>query len=163
MDTFLPDYPLNTEKIVCYCKFFDPNLRFISNLLLHTVNTQRVINQTISFMLAALLLVVAGARSWSDNGILSQNTPLVKKELAKSSAAKQAPESGEAKVSALALDAVITPAISFDFSHYFYFLPQPVWHFVAKELAVRFTFQESFFLFSYFHRIFGRFIVTNAP
>ncbi|WP_229206837.1 hypothetical protein [Dyadobacter crusticola] len=127
------------------------------------MKTQRVINQTISFMLAAMLLVVAGARSWSDHAIGGQNLVSKSKEIAKSGAAEQASQPGEAKVSALALDAVITPAISFNFSDYFYFLPQPVWHFVAKELAVRFTFQESFFLFSYFHRIFGRFIVTNAP
>ncbi|WP_229238811.1 hypothetical protein [Dyadobacter sp. Leaf189] len=127
------------------------------------MKTQRVINQTISFMLAALLLVVAGARSWSDHAIGGEKFVSKSKEITKGAAAEQGSLPVEAKVSALALDAVITPAISFDFSHYFYFLPQPVWHFVAKELAVRFTFQESFFLFSYFHRIFGRFIVTNAP
>jgi hypothetical protein len=127
------------------------------------VKPQRAINQTISFMLAALLLVVAGARSWSDHTLGSQQLISKAKEITKGNVADHASEPGEAKVCALAIDAVITPAISFDFSHYFYFLPQPVWDFVAKELAVRFTFQESFFLFSYFHRIFGRFIVTNAP
>jgi hypothetical protein len=114
-------------------------------------------------MLAALLLVVAGARSWSDHAIGADRVVAKAKEISKGSKAEQASEPVEAKVSVLALDAVITPAISFDFSHYFYFLPQPAWTFVAKELTVRFTFQESFFLFSYFHRIFGRFIVTNAP
>ncbi|KAA0993990.1 hypothetical protein FXO21_09015 [Dyadobacter sp. UC 10] len=114
-------------------------------------------------MLAAMLLVVAGARSWSDYAGVGQSYTGKAKEFAQKSAKEQASNPGEAKVSTLSLDAVITPAISFDFSHYFYFTPQPIWHFVARELAVRFTFQESFFLFSYFHRIFGRLIVTNAP
>ncbi|MCE7062907.1 hypothetical protein [Dyadobacter sp. CY343] len=114
-------------------------------------------------MLAAMLLVVAGARSWSDYAEIGQNYTGKAKEIAQKSAKEQASSPVEAKVSTLSLDAVITPAISFDFSHYFYFVPQPVWQFVATQLAVRFTFQESFFLFSYFHRIFGRLIVTNAP
>jgi hypothetical protein len=129
----------------------------------HFVRAQRLINQTISFMLAAMLLVVAGARSWSDYAEIGQNYTGKAKEIGQKNAKEQASSPAEAKVSTLSLDAVITPAISFDFSHYFYFVPQPVWHFVVTQLAVRFTFQESFFLFSYFHRIFGRFIVTNAP
>lgn len=109
-----------------------------------------------------MLLMVAGTRSWSDHTDSTRSFASVAKDFSKQKAAKS-PESNEAKVNTLSLDAVITPAISFAFSHHFHFLPQAVWHFVAGKPVVRFTFQESFFLVSYFHRIFGRFIVTNAP
>jgi hypothetical protein len=117
-------------------------------------------------MLAVMLLMVAGARSWSDNatqGVFNSKTKEISKDLSKKATTSTSNDAEQAKVSTLSLDAVITPAISFDFSHYFYFLPQPVWYFTASQLVVRIAFKESFFLFSYFHRIFGRFIVTNAP
>jgi hypothetical protein len=118
-----------------------------------------------SFMLAIMLLMAAGMRTWSDHSDVAQkqvaHAKAVGKDLTKQSS--QSTEPSQAKVSALSLDAVITPALSFDFSHYFYFLPQAVWHFVAKEAVLPVVFKESVFLFSYFHRIFGRFIVTNAP
>ena len=129
------------------------------------VRAQRVINQTMSFVLAIMLLMVAGMRSWSDQPDSAQKHIAHAKEIGKDLAKKsaQSTEQSQAKVSALSLDAVITPALSFDFSHYFYFLPQPIWHFVASKSVVPVVFKESVFLFSYFHRIFGRFIVTNAP
>lgn len=112
-------------------------------------------------MLAVMLLMVAGARSWSDHK--GTDSHFTSKTVGKPLSKGSADDASQPKVAALSLDAVITPAISFDFSHYFYFLPQPTWQFVADTLVVRTTFRESFFLFSYFHRIFGRFIVTNAP
>jgi hypothetical protein len=117
-------------------------------------------------MLAVMLLMVAGARSWSDHAskeIYNAKAKEISKDLTKKATTPTSNDAEQAKVSTLSLDAVITPAISFDFSHYFYFLPQPVWYFTASQLVVRIAFKESFFLFSYFHRIFGRFIVTNAP
>lgn len=112
-------------------------------------------------MLAVMLLMVAGARSWSDHK--DTDSHFTAKTVGNPLSKGSADDASQPKVAALSLDAVITPAISFDFSHYFYFIPQPTWQFVADTLVVRTTFRESFFLFSYFHRIFGRFIVTNAP
>lgn len=117
-------------------------------------------------MLAVMLLMVAGARSWSehaDGGAgHGTKTEALAKDLTKKGGA-QSGQSEQPEVSALSLNAVITPAISFDFYQYLYFLPQPVWHFVARKLVVRTAFSEPIFLVSYFQRIFGRFIVTNAP
>ena len=117
-------------------------------------------------MLAVMLLTVAGARSWSDQTVTgafkSAKTEAVTKDLAKKADA-QPGQSEQPEVSALSLNAVITPAISFDFYQYLYFLPQPVWHFVAKKLVVRTAYSEPVFLVSHFQRVFGRFIVTNAP
>ena len=130
------------------------------------MKTVRVINQAISLMLAVMLLTVAGARSWSDQTITgafkSAKTEAVAKDLAKKADA-QPGQSQQPEVSALSMNAVITPAISFDFYQYLYFLPQPVLHFVAKKLVVRTAFSEPVFLVSHFQRVFGRFIVTNAP
>ena len=130
------------------------------------MKTVRVINQAISLMLAIMLLMVAGARSWSDHADKGSyhgvKTETGNKGLTHKAAAQ--PGQGEQpEVSALSLNAVITPAISFDFYQFLYFVPQPVWHFVAKKLVARATFSEPVFLVSHFQRIFGRFIVTNAP
>ncbi|MCF0071619.1 hypothetical protein LZD49_14165 [Dyadobacter sp. CY261] len=130
------------------------------------MKTERVINQAISLMLAVMLLMVAGARSWSDHAELGHfhgaKTEAAAKGLAKHSDA-QSGQAEQPEVSALSLDAVITPAISFDFYQYLYFVPQPIWHFVAKRFVARISFIEPVFLVSYFQRIFGRFVVTNAP
>jgi hypothetical protein len=130
------------------------------------VKPKKVINQTISLLLAAMLLMVAGARSWSNNGDAVQKYVKSAKTIGKGisrDAASDTPDDHQATVSALSLDAVITPAISFDFSHYFYFAPQPVWQFVESQHIVEVAFRESHFLFSCFSRVFARYIVTNAP
>ncbi|WP_291201090.1 hypothetical protein [Dyadobacter sp.] len=130
------------------------------------MKTVRVINQAISLMLAVMLLTVAGVRSWSDHtdrgAFQGAKTEALAKDLAKKAHA-QSGQSEQPEVSALSLNAVITPAISFDFYQYLYFLPQPVWHFVAQKLVVRTAFSEPVYLVSHFQRVFGRFIVTNAP
>jgi len=130
------------------------------------VKTKKVINQAISLLLATILLMVAGAKSWSTNSDTVQQFSKSAKAITKgisSDAAANTPNDHQATVSALALDAVITPAISFDFSHYFYFAPQPVWQFIESQHFIEVAFQESHFLFSCFSRIFARYIVTNAP
>jgi hypothetical protein len=117
-------------------------------------------------MLASMLLMVAGMRSWSDYGNSVQKFAQPVKSIAREVSHKKSPNTADdqqATVSALSLDAVITPAISFDFSHYFYFAPQPVWHFIQSQHIVIVDYQESYFLFSCFSRVFARYIVTNAP
>ena len=116
--------------------------------------------------MAAMLLMVAGVKSWSvDNDKVQKFA--VSKQLAlhdvAGEGASQLPDTEQAKVSSLSLDAVITPAISFDFSHYFYFSSQPVWSFVQKESILETAFTTPIYLFTSFSRIFGRYIVTNAP
>ncbi|MBE9465689.1 hypothetical protein IEE83_27755 [Dyadobacter sp. UP-52] len=117
-------------------------------------------------MLASMLLMVAGARSWSDNvnsvQKFAQKTQSIAKGISKEKSSNTA-DDHQATVSALSLDAVITPAISFDFSHYFYFAPQPVWQFIESQHIIAVDYQESYFLFTCFSRVFARYIVTNAP
>ena len=109
-----------------------------------------------------MLLMVAGVKSWSVQNDFTKKLPAIAKSLLhgeKSGAA----DDNQAEVTSLSLDAVITPAISFDFCHYFYFLPQEVWHFVFKKPVFSFFFEEPYFLFTGFARIFGTSVVTNAP
>jgi hypothetical protein len=70
-----------------------------------------------------MLLVVAGMRSWSDSAGLAKKYSLEHKSVSNdiTQGNPTLPEGDQAKVSTLSLNAVITPAISFDFSHYFYF------------------------------------------
>jgi hypothetical protein len=128
------------------------------------VQTRRFINQTITLLMATMLLMVSGAKSWSgDEGQgITHNEKALFENLAQEDPSK-APEGNQATVSSLSLHAVITPAISFDFFQYFYFLPSAVWSFVKKEKAVEVIYTETSKLLSCFNRIFGRYIVTNAP
>ena len=130
------------------------------------MQTRTFINQTITLLMAAMLLMVAGVKSWtvnndevqkfSVNGKINLHHALQKDH-------SQTPDDNHVTVSSLSLDAVITPAISFDFFQDFYFLSQPVWSFIQKESVVEVAFTESVFLFTCFCRVFGSYIVTNAP
>lgn len=114
--------------------------------------------------MATMLLMVAGVRSWSDAPEIAQYG--VEQKTPGHTAhedAPQAPEGNQAMVSSLSLDAVITPALSFDFFQDLYFLPSPVWDLAEKVTVVESAYTEASQLLSYFNRIFGRYIVTNAP
>jgi len=112
-----------------------------------------------------MLLMVAGVKSWpvdNDKATATLNGKIALHDVSKDDHSK-APDTNHATVSSLSLDAVITPAISFDFFQYFYFLSQPVWSFIQKEAVIEVAFTEPVFLFTCFGRIFGSYIVTNAP
>lgn len=126
------------------------------------MNTRRIINQSITLLLASMLLVVAGVKTWSMQQDAAKQLHGISKSLTHSEQSGKSDDS-QPTVTSLSLDAVITPAISFDFCQYFYFLPPAVWQFVAHESVFSFVFQEPFFLVSGFARIFGTYIVTNAP
>ena len=130
------------------------------------VQTRTFINQTITLLMAAMLLMVAGVKSWSVNNDEVQKVlsggKVIFHDLSQKDPA-QTPDDSHATVSSLSIDAVITPAISFDFFQDFYFLSQPVWSFIQKESVAEVAFTESFFLFTCFSRVFGSYIVTNAP
>ena len=130
------------------------------------MKSRSFINQTITLLMAAMLLMVAGVRSWSvDNDQehkFSGSSRSAVHDFPQNDDSNSA-DGNQATVSSLSLDAVITPAISFDFFQYFYFVPQPVWSFIQEEAVFEFAFSEPAYLFSCFNRIFGRYIVTNAP
>lgn len=109
-----------------------------------------------------MLLMVAGVRSWDAEQTFFQADKTVLADIAGDDAAKT-PVGDQAMVSSLSLNAVITPAISFDFYQYFYFLPSAIWSFEPKEVVSEVAYAETTYLLSCFNRIFGRYIVTNAP
>lgn len=121
------------------------------------MKTRSFINQTITLLMAAMLLMVAGVKSWPVD-----NDKVALHDVSKDDHSKT-PDANHATVSSLSLDAVITPAISFDFFQDFYFLSQPAWSFIQKEAIIEVAFTEPIFLFTCFSRIFGSYIVTNAP
>ena len=125
------------------------------------MNPRRIINQSITLLLASMLLVVAGVKTWSMQQDAVKQVHGVSKSLTHSESGKT--DDSQPTVTSLSLDAVITPAISFDFCHYFYFSPPAIWQFVAHKQVFGFLFQEPIFLVSGFARIFGTYIVTNAP
>ena len=115
--------------------------------------------------MAAMLIMVAGVKSWSVDKDKAEKISFNKKSIQNDvqNTHSDLPEGSQATVSSLSLDAVITPAISFDFSQYFYFLPQQTWSFVQEEAVFEVAFKAPIYLFSCFTRIFGCYIVTNAP
>jgi hypothetical protein len=130
------------------------------------VKTKSFFNQTITLLLAAMLLMVAGVKSSSLHKDATRKLPAVAKSIFHGlgqDADSGTTDTEQATVSSLALDAVITPALSFDFSQYFYFLPPAVWHFIQREVVTEVSFPEPSFLVSGFCRIFGSYVVTNAP
>ncbi|MBB5281882.1 hypothetical protein HNQ92_000003 [Rhabdobacter roseus] len=124
-----------------------------------TVQAKRTITQSLSWLLATLLLVVAvGGKSWSVLPEKSRSVPATEK-----STATPEKQSEQANVSALSLDAVVTPASSFDFSQQYYVLPPPSWRAIEVLTTVPACFHEFFHFFSYFRKVFGHHIAINAP
>ncbi|REA58677.1 hypothetical protein DSL64_20150 [Dyadobacter luteus] len=116
--------------------------------------------------MATMLLMVAGVRSWDAEQTFFKTGKIALSDIAGDDATKAPvgdPVGDQAMVSSLSLNAVITPAISFDFYQYFYFLPSAIWSFEPKEVVSEVAYAETTYLLSCFNRIFGRYIVTNAP
>jgi hypothetical protein len=131
------------------------------------VETRKFIHQSLTLILAAMLLMVVGIRSWGMDQV-SFTQVITKVEAGclqdKSLQAQGNPvDQNESKISVLALDAVITPVLSFDFSHYFYFVPEVISYFAVQDVSAYTAITETFFQYASFFRIFATYIVTNAP
>lgn len=122
------------------------------------MKNRNFLNQAITLLMATMLILVGGARSWSEHKEVYKVTKEIQQD-----ADDSTPKGTQATISTLSLNAVITPAVSFDFFQSFYLLPAPVWSFVLKSTFVRTTYTETAYLFTCFSRIFARYIVTNAP
>jgi hypothetical protein len=70
----------------------------------------------------------------------------------------------EAQLSAAPADAVVTPAISFDFGQSIFLIPQPiVLLFLLLAVAILRQFTLPHYFFSYLRYVFGHYIAPNAP
>ena len=70
----------------------------------------------------------------------------------------------EAQLSAAPADAVVTPAVSFDFGQSIFLIPQPiVLLFLLLTVAILRQFMLPHYFFSYLRHVFGHYIAPNAP
>lgn len=107
--------------------------------------------------LAVLLLFLA------TTGQMVRAKSVVKKPATEQTTKQDKAQDEPTVVQALSLEAVVSPALSFDFQQDFYFLPALfcVEFSEAKGLFKRFD--VFYYFFSFFRNVFGFFIVTNAP
>lgn len=111
-----------------------------------------------SATLAVLLLFLATA----GRGVSSHKV-VTKKPTTEKSNAQKTTDDEQPVVQEMSMEAVVAPAISFDFEQSFYFLPQV---FIIEEFLSISTFKkfdEFYYFFSFFRNVFGHQIATNAP
>lgn len=125
---------------------------------------QRHITRIISLFLTGLLLLVAGGivtpggLAWPNAKPASKQAVQTKQDNAKAN--KPAPD---VIVKAASLEAVVTTAVSFDFSHVMFLLPPPSVLLMVERPMLPRLFEVPYFYFSYFRHIFGHHIASNAP
>lgn len=111
------------------------------------------------FLTGVLLFLAAGGSAWV-------TAAPVTKHVASSSQAtgKKAHSKAEAIVKASSLEAVVTPAASFDFEQTVFLLPPPSILIISIEQPARPRPADiPYYFFSYFRHVFGNHIATNAP
>lgn len=93
---------------------------------------------------------------------------LVPKAVTKKPVSEQTSKSKKANeerpvVQEMSLEAVVAPAISFDFEQSFYFLPTIFSIELPGTNALPKQFDIFYYFFSFFRNVFGHFIAINAP
>jgi hypothetical protein len=112
----------------------------------------------ISTALALLLLLTAMA----GKALLLPKAD-IKKAVAEKASKEKKTDNERPVIQEMSLEAVVAPAISFDFEQSFYFLPTlfsvelPFVSNVPKRFSV------FYYFFSFFRNVFGHFIAINAP
>ncbi|GAA4412482.1 hypothetical protein GCM10023187_39650 [Nibrella viscosa] len=125
---------------------------------------QRHITRVISLFLTGLLLLVTGGivtpggLAWADTQAGTQQAVETKQNNDKAN-----DQSSDLIIKAASLEAVVTTAVSFDFSHVMYLLPPPSVLLMADQPMLPRLFEVPYFYFSYFRHIFGHHIASNAP
>ena len=111
------------------------------------------------FLTGVLLFLAAGGSSWVTAA------PVTKQLVsAKEAADKKAGAKSETVVKAASLEAVVTPATSFDFGQTVFLLPPPSVLIISIEQpALPRPADIPYYFFSYFRHVFGNHIATNAP
>jgi hypothetical protein len=125
---------------------------------------QRIILvRSVSLLLVSLLLFLAGWGHSSLGGATVSKAPVQTAAAHKAGKTTDAPT--ETQVSAASFEAVVTPAVSFDFEQPFWLLPPPIMAVLLLLAAgtVRLLITEPYFYFAYFRHVFGHFIAPNAP
>lgn len=112
----------------------------------------------LTLALAGLLLLLNGGGAVV-RGVYSP----VKTEAGAAKKARKASDN-QTVVKAATDEAVVAPALSFDFSQVAYLLPQPCFRLLAlNQPLLRRVHEVPYFYFSYLRYVFGHFIAPNAP
>lgn len=106
------------------------------------------------FLAVWLLVLATGGRAFSTA------KPTAPKET--TSKTDQKPTQEAPTVQTISLEAVVSPALFFDFSPVFYFLPS-TFSFEYQTVALPKCFAVFYFYFSFFRHVFGTYIAINAP
>jgi hypothetical protein len=115
------------------------------------------ITRLFSASLAVLLLFLATA------GQTLGAKSVVKKPVAEQKTSKDNNSDEQPVLQSLSLEAVVSPALSFDFQQDFYFLPAVFYIELSENKGLFKRFDVFYYFFSFFRNVFGFFIVTNAP
>ncbi len=111
------------------------------------------------FLTGILLFLAAGGSSWVTAAPVTKQAVPVSK-----ATGKKAQSKAETIVKASALEAVVTPAASFDFGQTVFLLPPPSILIISIEQPARPRPADiPYYFFSYFRHVFGNHIATNAP
>lgn len=111
------------------------------------------------FLTGLILLMAARGSSWvAASPVIGQIT------LAKRQADKKPENRPQTVIKATALEAVVTPASSFDFGQTVFLLPPPSVLIISLlQPSLPRLADISYYFFSYFRHVFGNHIATNAP
>ena len=119
---------------------------------------RKLYTRVFSAALALLLLFTATAGK-----ALSSRKVSPKKPVAEQIAKKQQNNDERPVIQAMSLEAVVAPAISFDFEQTFYLLPS-IWYIELPSVSLLpKRFDVFYYFFSFFRNVFGHFIASNAP
>ncbi len=112
----------------------------------------------ITTALAMLLLITATVGK-----TLSYRKADIKKPVAEKTTKDKKNNSERPVVQERSLEAVVAPAITFDFEQSFYFLPSIFSIELPFVSSVPKRFDVFYYFFSFFRNVFGHFIAINAP
>lgn len=119
---------------------------------------RKLYTRVFSAALALLLLFTATAGK-----ALSSCKVSPKKPVAEQTAKKQQSNDERPVIQEMSLEAVVAPAISFDFEQTFYLLPS-IWCIELPSVSLLpKRFDVFYYFFSFFRNVFGHFIASNAP
>jgi hypothetical protein len=110
------------------------------------------------FMTALLLITSTAGRSLAISIKKNAKKPVAEHKKTTKDSKQKAPT----VVQAIAFEAVVTPALAYDFTQDFYFLPLPIF-FEIPNVSIPKRFEVFYYFFSFFRNVFGHHIAINAP
>ena len=108
-----------------------------------------------------MLLVAVSGKSWSVSSLPVEQEKSEQSSKKDNSSEKSTDD--KASVSELSLHAVVTPALSFDFTQSWFVLPQNFLYHFEEKIAIPLAARTSYYYFSYFRHVFGHHIAPNGP